>query len=187
MGIIFNNLRHYLRFCLVKAVRYRYNTRAPNYNHYKTRHTMTATHTPVGIRRQAASLVKRAGVRMTRQRHVVLEVVLSSCDHPTAATIYERCRQHLTGISLATVYNSLEAMTEAGIINHLHFDNGPSRYCANLVPHVHMQDEVNDRVIDVQLKEGLRPEDVFDLPEGARVCRMDACLHGFIPDSVKPA
>lgn len=176
-----------VRFCLDNTIGYVYNAPAPNYNHYKTNHKMTATHTPVGIRRQAASLVKRAGVRMTRQRHVVLEVVLSSCDHPTAATIYERCRQHLSGISLATVYNSLEAMTEAGIINHLHFDNGPSRYCANLVPHVHMQDEANDRVIDVQLKEGLRPEDVFDLPEGTRVCRMDACLHGFIPDSVKPA
>ena len=143
---------------------------------------MTATHTPTGIRRQAASLVKRAGVRMTRQRHVVLEVVLSSCDHPTAATIYERCRQHLTGISLATVYNSLEAMTEAGIINHLHFDNGPSRFCPNFVPHVHVLDDSNNKVIDVQLKAGLCPEDIFDLPPGVTVTSMEACLRGSIPE-----
>ena len=48
-------------------------------------------------------------------------------------------------------------------------------------------DNNTQRVIDVHLRDGLTPADVFDLPEGTRVCRMDACLHDFIPDSVTPA
>ena len=36
--------------------------------------------------------------------------------------------------------------------------------------------------IDVQLKQGLTPEDVFDLPEGVTVDTMEAYLHGCIPD-----
>jgi Fur family peroxide stress response transcriptional regulator len=118
---------------------------------------------------------------MTRQRRAVLETILSSHDHPTAALIFERTKAHLPGISLATVYNCLETLSESGIINHLNFDNGPSRFCPNLIPHVHLLDDANNRVLDVQLKDGLRPEDVFDLPEGTCVTRMDACLHGNIP------
>ena len=129
----------------------------------------------------ATSLVIKAGMRMTQQRRAVLETILSSHDHPTAAMIYERTKANMPGISLATVYNCLESMAETGIINHLNFDNGPSRFCPNLAPHVHLLDDESNRVLDVQLKPGLRPEDVFELPEGTCVTRMDACLRGRIP------
>lgn len=132
-------------------------------------------------RTMATSLVRNAGVRMTRQRRAVLETILNSHDHPTAAIIYERTKENMQGISLATVYNCLETLSESGIINHLNFDNGPSRFCPNLEPHVHLLDDTNNRVLDIQLKPGLRPEDVFELPEGTCVTRMDACLHGNIP------
>ncbi len=132
-------------------------------------------------RSMATSLVRNAGVRMTRQRRAVLETILASHDHPTAAIIFERTKAHMPGISLATVYNCLETLSESGIINHLNFDNGPSRFCPNLVPHVHLLDDANNRVLDIKLKDGLRPEDVFELPEGTCVTRMDACLHGNIP------
>ena len=118
---------------------------------------------------------------MTQQRRAVLETILASHDHPTASLIHERTKAHMPGISLATVYNCLETLAEAGIINHLNFDNGPSRFCPNLEPHVHLLDDTNNRVLDIQLKPGLRPEDVFELPEGTCVTRMDACLHGNIP------
>ena len=129
----------------------------------------------------ATSLVIKAGMRMTQQRRAVLDTILSSHDHPTAAMIYERTKANMPGISLATVYNCLESMAETGIINHLNFDNGPSRFCPNLEPHVHLLDDETNRVLDVQLKSGLRPEDVFELPEGTCVTRMDACLRGRIP------
>jgi Fur family peroxide stress response transcriptional regulator len=132
-------------------------------------------------RTMATSLVIKAGMRMTQQRRAVLETILSSHDHPTAAMIYERTKANMPGISLATVYNCLESMAETGIINHLNFDNGPSRFCPNLEPHVHLLDDESNRVLDVQLKSGLRPEDVFELPEGTCVTRMDACLRGRIP------
>ncbi len=131
----------------------------------------------------ASKMVKSSGVRMTRQRRAVLDVIVAACDHPTAAIIYERTRQAHGNISLATVYNCLETMAEAGIINQLNFDNGPSRYCANFEPHVHLLDDSSQQVIDVQLRPGVQLEDVFTLPEGARICRMDACLHGIIPPS----
>ncbi len=130
-----------------------------------------------------SAMVEGAGMRLTRQRRAVLEVIVASCDHPTAAIIFERTRQTHGNISLATVYNCLEAMVAAGIINQLNFDNGPSRYCANFEPHVHLLDDASQQVMDVTLRPGVRLEDVFTLPEGTRICRMDACLHGIIPSS----
>lgn len=155
-----------------------YNRRAT-----KKKQTAMAARTTESVQKKAAEMVRKSGVRQTRQRQAVLEAMLLSPDHPTAALIFERASERCEGLSLATVYNSLEALSEAGVINHLHFDNGPSRYCPNLVPHVHLVDPVSHCVLDVQLKPGLHPEDVFDLPEGTRICRMDACLQGNIPDS----
>ncbi len=156
--------------------------RARGYNACPAPLHMKSSHgKPRSAHALATSLVKKSGVRLTRQRRAVLEVIVAACDHPTAALIHERTRQAVGNISLATVYNCLETMVEAGIINQLNFDNGPSRYCANFEPHVHLLDDASQQVIDVQLRPGLRLEDVFTLPEGARICRMDACLHGVIP------
>ncbi len=143
----------------------------------------SSTGKPRSAHALANAMVKRAGVRMTRQRRAVLDVIVAACDHPTAALIFERTRQAHGNISLATVYNCLDTMVEAGIINQLNFDNGPSRYCANFEPHVHLLDDASQQVVDVHLRPGVKLEDVFSLPEGARVCRMDACLHGIIPPS----
>ena len=130
-----------------------------------------------------AFMVRKAGVRMTRQRRAVIEVLLQSYDHPTAAQIYERAKEKLPGISLATVYNCIESLAEQKLINQLHFDNGPCRFCPNVEPHGHVMDDETNRVIDVQLKDGLSPEDVFELPEGVHIKSMEAYLHGEIPEN----
>ncbi|MDO5450159.1 MAG: transcriptional repressor [Akkermansia sp.] len=142
---------------------------------------VTANKKPTG-HNVADDLMKSVSLRQTRQRRAVLETILNSCDHPCASIIYKRASKRLPGISLATVYNCLETLAEKRLINQLNFDNGPSRFCPNLIPHVHVLDDSNNRVLDVKLKEGLRPEDVFDIPEGVTIVRMDACLHGMIPE-----
>ncbi|MBR7110002.1 MAG: transcriptional repressor [Akkermansia sp.] len=127
-------------------------------------------------------MLRCSRLRMTRQRRIVIDILLASEDHPTAAQIFERSRAVMPGISLATIYNSLDALVEAKLVNHLHPDNGPSRYCPNVVPHIHLMDDTAQRVIDVQLKDGLTPADVFDLPDGVTIDTMEAYLHGVIPD-----
>ncbi|MGN0837429.1 MAG: Fur family transcriptional regulator [Akkermansia sp.] len=126
-------------------------------------------------------MVRRAGVRMTRQRSAVLEAILDSDDHPTAAQIFERASARIPGLSLATVYNCLETMSAAGIINKLHFDNGTSRYCPNLFPHAHFMDVGSNCVYDIHLKDGLSLQNVFDLPEGVTITGVAVCLRGSLP------
>lgn len=125
-----------------------------------------------------AEWARQSGIRLTRQRRAVLETVLHSDDHPTAALIFERTRQTEPGISLATVYNTLEKLNAAGMINRLHFDNASSRYCSNLVSHVHLIIEGSGEVHDIHMKKGITAADIFELPEGVCITGLEACLHG---------
>ncbi len=141
---------------------------------------MISTTKKSSSREQTDSLIKSVGVRITRQRRAVLDTILNSKDHPTASVIFQRASAKTRGLSLATVYNCLETLAEAHIINQLNFDNGPARFCPNLIPHAHFVDVDSNTVYDVHLKEGVCPEDVFDLPSGVKVKHMDVYMQGTV-------
>ncbi len=133
---------------------------------------------------KAEVMIRAAKVRITKQRCAVLETILESTDHPTASQIFERAKGRTKGLSLATVYNCLETMSETHMINQLRFDNGPSRYCSNEIPHAHVIDENGHNVLDVYLKQGVQLEDVFDIPKNLCINAVDIYLRSSIPHSV---
>jgi Fe2+ or Zn2+ uptake regulation protein len=118
------------------------------------------------------------GLRMTRQRREVYDVLMSHRDHPTASEVYERAKSNMPGISLATVYNCLEALVQHGAVRQVHFERESSRYCPNLTAHGHFQDEKSGTVIDVPLKKGASLTDLLDLPEGVQVNNIEITLTG---------
>lgn len=124
-------------------------------------------------------------VRLTPRRRAVLEVLMSTPTHPTVRELHELVCSMMPGTALATVYNGLEYLQKAGLVNEHHLDSGPARYCANREPHMHLIDESTQRLIDVCLKPGIKPEDVFDLPSGFTVTSVTAYLHGHVP-SISP-
>ena len=65
---------------------------------------------------------------MTKYGKLIADVVLSSSDHPTAEEIYLRIREQGVQISLATVYNNLRALTDAGVLRKLNMDGAPDRF-----------------------------------------------------------
>ncbi|QQL46407.1 transcriptional repressor [Sulfuriroseicoccus oceanibius] len=99
-------------------------------------------------------------------------------NHPTANELFIKAQEHIPGISLATVYNSLEAMTQSGLVKQVNIDRSPSRYCPNLRPHAHLLREDTGEVIDVPLKEGASLSDVFDLPDGIEMTAADITFKG---------
>jgi Fe2+ or Zn2+ uptake regulation protein len=98
------------------------------------------------------------GRRMTRQRQAVHEAVLASRDHPSAEDVFQRVRRKLPDVSLATVYNSLEALVECGRIAKVpRSDEGPARYSHRLDTHHHARCvscgkvwDVDEGALDVQ-------------------------------------
>ena len=70
--------------------------------------------------------------KMTPQRQIVLQVIL---DHPgehlSAEKIYDILRGPESEIGLATVYRSLELLSDLGILQKMEFGDGCSRYEVN--------------------------------------------------------
>lgn len=59
------------------------------------------------------------GLRMTRQRRVIAEVLQKAGEHLDAPEVLRRARQQMPGLHLATVYRALESLKKAGIIDEL--------------------------------------------------------------------
>ncbi|EXJ24202.1 Ferric uptake regulation protein FUR [Alkalibacterium sp. AK22] len=74
-----------------------------------------------------------AGFKLTPQRELTVEVLLEKeKDHLSAEEIYLLVKTKNAGIGLATVYRTLEILTELQIINKLTFQDGIARYDLNM-------------------------------------------------------
>jgi Fe2+ or Zn2+ uptake regulation protein len=122
-----------------------------------------------------------AGLRMTAQRREVYRFLQQERNHPTANEVFMRVKERLPNLSLATVYNCLEALVQHGIIRQVNFDRESSRYCPNLSEHGHFHDASTGIIHDVGFKPGINLADVLDLPPGALVEDIEITLRGKIP------
>ena len=70
-----------------------------------------------------------SGFKLTPQREATLLVLLENeKDHLSAEEIYFFVKQKNSDIGLATVYRTLEILTELKIVNKISFDDGVARY-----------------------------------------------------------
>jgi Fur family transcriptional regulator, peroxide stress response regulator len=105
-----------------------------------------ATHTqklrnapPVGRTAELAAGLREAGLRVTPQRLAVCRALAASRSHPTAQALYDQLRPGFPGLSRATIYNTLQALVDAGLIDELGTaGDGAQHYDANLSPHVNL-------------------------------------------------
>lgn len=118
---------------------------------------------------------------MTRQRREVYRVLQEQRDHPTANDVFMRVKRSLPSISLATVYNCLEALVEHGLVRQVNFDRESSRFCPNIAEHGHFHDRRSGVIHDVHFKPGVSLADVLDLPPGAVVSDIEITLRGELP------
>src|SRR5881398_640608 len=81
----------------------------------------------------ADATLRARGLRLTRQRRIILEVVRATDAHPTAAFVYRRVRRRLPRVSLATVYRNLRTLAAEGFVaeradpSGARFDDVPPR------------------------------------------------------------
>lgn len=74
---------------------------------------------------------------MTVKRAVVLQVLRESEGHLQPDEIYRRAKEQCPGIVLATVYNNLHALCEAGLIRRIRTADGADFYDKTPAPHEH--------------------------------------------------
>lgn len=94
------------------------------------------------------TLFARHGLRCTRQRLELYSALAGSRDHPTAEDLFSRARDKAPGLSLATVYNTLEVFCRAGLCRKIPCAMGGARFDADVHDHLHICTE-DGVVIDV--------------------------------------
>ena len=70
--------------------------------------------------KKIATLLKKHGYKLTRQRRTVLSIIALSHEHLTPAAIHKRVRQEHPDIGLVTIYRTLEILTRLGLICEVH-------------------------------------------------------------------
>ena len=82
--------------------------------------------------------VRGAGLKLTPQRLAIVRELAGDESHPTAQELYERLRSTLPSMSFATVYNTLDALTAAGLCSAMSLSPGSGRFDPNMAPHHHL-------------------------------------------------
>ena len=94
-----------------------------------------------------------AGLKMTGQRKVILQVLDKATDHPSVEDVYERAKGLDSSISIATVYRTLSLLDELDLVIRHEFQEGYSRYEVNDEHHHHLVDLETGKVIEFQNEE----------------------------------
>lgn len=96
----------------------------------------------------AAQALRDAGLKATPQRMAILRSLAGDETHPTAQELHERLSAEYPSLSVATVYNTLSALTRIERCTPLEL-GGPVRFDPNVEPHDHAVCESCGSIRDV--------------------------------------
>lgn len=72
--------------------------------------------------------LKSAGLRMTSQRALILNIIKQASGHLDADAVYRIARERQPSLSLSTVYRNLQALKKLGLVQELHFGESHHHY-----------------------------------------------------------
>ncbi|MBU2889012.1 iron response transcriptional regulator IrrA [Celeribacter halophilus] len=130
----------------------------------------------IEIRRGEAWLAE-GGVRPTRQRVALAKLLVGDGQdrHVTAESLFEAAREAGEKVSLATVYNTLKAFCDAGLMQEVTVDGSRSYFDTNMDEHPHFFWEGAGELTDAPSSE-LKIERLPAAPEGTEIASVDVVI-----------
>ena len=119
----------------------------------------------------------RVGLRPTRQRVALADLLVRDGHHRhfTAESLFADARDAGQSVSLATVYNTLKAFCDAGLIQEVTVDGTKSHFDTNTHDHPHFFWEDEDRLTDAPA-EDLQIASLPQAPDGAEITSVDVVI-----------
>ena len=119
----------------------------------------------------------KGGLRPTRQRVILARRLIGDGKnrHVTAESLFAASNDHADKVSLATVYNTLRAFCDAGLMREITVDGAKSYFDTNMSDHPHFYWEDSAELVDApaeQLKIAVLP----DVPDGAEIAKVDVVI-----------
>jgi Fur family iron response transcriptional regulator len=123
-----------------------------------------------------AGLLKRAGLRPTRQRMALGVLLFGDGDrHLTAEMLHMEAIQHQIPVSLATVYNTLHQFTEARLLREVAIEGSKTYFDTNTSDHHPFYFEHNGVLMDIE-SDMVSMMSVPEPPEGMEISRVDVLV-----------
>lgn len=117
--------------------------------------------------------LREAGLRPTRQRLGLARLLFENGDrHVTAEQLHGEAARANLRVSLATIYNTLNQFTEAGLMREVMVEPGRSYYDTNITDHHHFFHEDTGQLQDIPAA-AISVGEVPEPPAGTRVERVD--------------
>lgn len=80
-----------------------------------------------------------------------MEAFVASGDHVTADELAERVQERFPSVNLSTVYRTLDALEDVGIVDHVHLGHGRAVYHLTTDDHQHIVCESCERVVELPI------------------------------------
>lgn len=137
---------------------------------------MTCTATPEKSRR-GSDWLTGAGLRPTRQRVALAAMLIGDGKHRhvTAESLFADVQRCGEKVSLATVYNTLRAFCDAGLMQEVLVDGTKSYFDTNTHDHPHFYWEDENRLSDAPADQ-LEINRLPGAPEGAEIASVDVVI-----------
>ncbi|SDD38566.1 iron response transcriptional regulator IrrA [Ruegeria marina] len=125
----------------------------------------------------ASDWLAAAGLRPTRQRVALAELLVGDGKHRhvTAESLFDSAKSRGAAVSLATVYNTLRAFCEAGILQEITVDGSKSYFDTNTHDHPHFFWEDEGRLSDAP-SDQLVIQRLPQAPEGVEIASVDVVI-----------
>jgi Fe2+ or Zn2+ uptake regulation protein len=128
-----------------------------------------------------ASTLREHGIYVTAQRLAVLRAV-GSHPHSTADTIAQQVRNEIGTVSRQSVYDTLSALTERGLLRRFQPMGSPARYEDRTGDnHHHLICRSCDTVVDIDCAVGARPCLTADDDHGFVIDEAEVIYWGYCP------
>ena len=98
---------------------------------------------------------RERGLKVTPQRQLLFRLLHDNESHPTAEALFAEASELMPGISLRTVYQTLNDLTEMGQLRALQFTGGSTRFDPNVTDHHHAHCDVCGTLCDVYVNDVL--------------------------------
>ena len=121
--------------------------------------------------------LKSKRLRVTPQRFAVYANLLARHDHPTAEQILHDLNKDAPTSSQATIYSSLQALRDVGLIREVLLEEGVCRYDANVKLHHHFVCSSCGVIEDIPW-ESFQCIDVNKLRPGLKADSYEVIVHG---------
>ena len=127
--------------------------------------------------------LQKAQLRLTPQRLAICRFLANTDKHPTAQDVYRALKPEYPSLSLATVYNTLEALASLGAIHVLgNAGDDTTHYDANINPHINVICVHCHRIIDVPSPIVANLEEEASVQSGFRILGARVIYYGICPD-----